>query len=97
MKRTPLLPDVPTIAESVPGYQTHGWYSVVAPTGTPEAVLAKASAEVAKAAKEPQFGEQLKALGLDLVGSSRAELDAWRRGQRTQINELVKASGVNVK
>ena len=96
-KRTPLLPDVPAIAEAVPGYQTYGWYSVVAPTGTPEAILAKASAEVAKAVKEPQFGEQLKSLGLDLVGSSRAELDAWRRGQRTQINELVKASGVNVK
>ena len=96
-KRALLLPDVPAISEAVPGYQTYGWYSVVAPTGTPEAVLAKASAEVAKAVKEPQFGEQLKALGLDLVGSSRAELDAWRRGQRTQINELVKASGVNVK
>jgi len=96
-KRTPLLPDVPAIAEAVPGYQTYGWYSVVAPIGTPEAILAKASAEVAKAVKEPQFGEQLKSLGLDLVGSSRAELDAWRRGQRTQINELVKASGVNVK
>lgn len=96
-KRTALLPDVPTISETVAGYQTYGWYSVVAPTGTPDAVLAKASAEVAKAVKEPQFGEQLKALGLDLVGSSRAELDAWRRGQRTQINELVKASGVNVK
>jgi tripartite-type tricarboxylate transporter receptor subunit TctC len=97
LKRTPLLPDVPSISETVAGYQTGGWYSVVAPTGTPEAVLAKASAEVAKAVKEPQFGEQLKALGLDLVGSSRAELDAFRRGQRTQINEIVKASGVDVK
>jgi tripartite-type tricarboxylate transporter receptor subunit TctC len=48
----------------VPGYSTLGWYSVVAPAGTPEAVLTKASAEVAKAVKEPQFGEQLKGLGL---------------------------------
>src|SRR5450759_4427542 len=97
LKRTALLPDVPSISETVPGYQTHGWYSVVAPTGTPEAVLAKASAEVAKAVKEPQFGEQLKSLGLDLVGSSRAELDAFRRDQRKQISEIVKASGVDVK
>jgi tripartite-type tricarboxylate transporter receptor subunit TctC len=96
-KRAALLPDVPSIAETVPGYQTLGWYSVVAPTGTPEAVLAKASAEVAKAVKEPQFGEQLKALGLDLVGSSRSELDAFRRDQTKQISEIVKASGVNVK
>jgi tripartite-type tricarboxylate transporter receptor subunit TctC len=96
-KRAALLPDVPSIAETVPGYQTLGWYSVVAPTGTPEAVLAKASAEVAKAVKEPQFGEQLKALGLDLVGSSRSELDAFRRDQTKQISEIVKASGVDVK
>ncbi|MBI4192957.1 MAG: tripartite tricarboxylate transporter substrate binding protein [Betaproteobacteria bacterium] len=97
LKRAALLPDVPTISETVPGYQTHGWYSVVAPTGTPPAVLAKVSAEVVKAVKEPQFGEQLKALGLDLVGSSRAELDAFRRDQTKRINEIVKASGVDVK
>jgi tripartite-type tricarboxylate transporter receptor subunit TctC len=96
-KRNALLPDVPSIGDVVPGYQTLGWYSVVAAKGTPEAVLAKASAEVAKAAKEPQFAEKLKGLGLDLVGSSRAELDAFRRDQRKQITEIVKISGVDVK
>jgi tripartite-type tricarboxylate transporter receptor subunit TctC len=96
-KRAAMLPDVPSIAETVPGYQTQGWYSVVAPTGTPEAVLAKVSAEVVKAVKEPQFGEQLKGLGLEIVGGSRTELDAFRRDQRKQITEIVKASGVDVK
>jgi tripartite-type tricarboxylate transporter receptor subunit TctC len=96
-KRNALLPDVPSISEAVPGYQTLGWYSLVAATGTPEAVLAKASAEVAKTVKEPQFAEQLKSLGLDLVGSSRAELDSFRRAQTKQISEIVKASGVDVK
>ena len=96
-KRAALIPDVPSISEAVPGYQTLGWYSLVAPTGTPEAVLNKASAEVSKAVRDPQFGEQLKGLGLDIVGSSRAELDQFRREQRKQITEIVKASGVNVK
>lgn len=95
-KRAKLLPDVPSISEVVPGYQTLGWYSVVAPKGTPETVLVKASAEVAKAAKDPQFAEQLKGLGLDLVGSTRAELDAFRRAQTKQIGEIVKAAGVTV-
>jgi len=95
-KRNALLPDVPTISETVPGYQTLGWYSVVAPTGTPDFVLAKASAEIAKAVKDPQTGEQLKGLGIDLVGSSRAELDAFRRAQTKQIGEIVKAAGVTV-
>jgi tripartite-type tricarboxylate transporter receptor subunit TctC len=96
-KRNVLLPDVPSISEAVPGYQTLGWYSVVAPVGTPEAVLAKTSAEIAKAVKEPQFGEQLKGLGLDLVGSTRAELDAFRRDQTRQIADIVKAAGVTAK
>jgi len=96
-KRNALLPDVPPISDTVPGYSPLGWYSVVAPAGTPEAVLTKASAEVAKAVKEPQFGEQLKGLGLDLVGSSRSELDAFRREQRQQITAIVKAAGVSAK
>ena len=96
-KRNALLPDVPPISDTVPGYSTLGWYSVVAPAGTPEAVLTKASAEVAKAVKEPQFGEQLKGLGLDLVGSSRSELDAFRREQRQQITAIVKAAGASAK
>jgi tripartite-type tricarboxylate transporter receptor subunit TctC len=94
-KRNALLPDVPSISEAVPGYQTLGWYSLVAPTRTPEAVLAKASAEVAKAVKDPQFGEQLKGLGLELVGSTRSELDAFRREQTKRIREVVKAAGVD--
>jgi tripartite-type tricarboxylate transporter receptor subunit TctC len=96
-KRNARLPDVPSISEMVPGYQMLGWWSVVAPKGTPEAVLAKVSAEVVKAVKEPQLGEQLKALGAEIVGSSRSELDAFRREQRKQISEIVKASGVDVK
>jgi tripartite-type tricarboxylate transporter receptor subunit TctC len=96
-KRNALLPDVPPIADTVPGYNTLGWYSVVAPTGTPEAVLAKASADIARSVKEPAFGEQLKGLGLDLVGSTRAELDQFRREQTKQISDIVKAAGVTVK
>ncbi len=96
-KRNALLPDVPSISEAVPGYQTLAWYSVVAPAGIPEAILAKASAEIAKAVKEPQFGEQLKGLGLEIVGSTRAELDKFRADQRRSITEIVKLSGVDVK
>jgi tripartite-type tricarboxylate transporter receptor subunit TctC len=96
-KRAALIPDVPTIGEHVPGYQMVGWYSIVAPTGTPEAILDKASAEVQKAVKDPQFGEQLKNLGLEIVGSTRAELDAFRRDQTRRISEVVKVAGVTAK
>jgi len=96
-KRAPLLPDVPAIAEVVPGYEMIGWYSLVAPTGTPDAVLAKASGEVIRATKDPAFGERLKVLGVEIIGGNRAELDAFRVGQRKRISELVKAAGVDIK
>ena len=96
-KRAPLLPDVPAIAEVVSGYENFGWYSLVAPTGTPNEILAKINAEVVKAVKEPEFGEQLKGLGTEAVRSTRAELDAFRREQTKRISELVKASGVDLK
>jgi tripartite-type tricarboxylate transporter receptor subunit TctC len=96
-KRSPSLPDVPSISEAVPGYATLGWYSVVAPIGTPNAILDKVSAEIVKAVKEPEFLALLRTIGTDVVGGGRAELDAFRRDQRKQISELVKAAGVDVK
>ena len=96
-KRAALLPDVPTIAETVPGYEMFGWYSLVAPTGTPQDILTKVNADVVKAVKEPAFGEQLKGLGIEIAGTTRAELDAFRADQTRRTIDLVKASGVDVK
>jgi tripartite-type tricarboxylate transporter receptor subunit TctC len=95
--RAPLLPNVPSISESVPGYEMLGWYSLVAQTGTPNAILEKVSSDVVKIVKEPEFADQLKNLGIDVVGATRAELDAFRRSQTARISELVKAAGVDNK
>jgi tripartite-type tricarboxylate transporter receptor subunit TctC len=95
-KRVPGLPDVPTIVETVPGYVTFGWYSIVAPKGTPEKVLVKASAEVVKAAREPAFGERLKTLGIEIIAGGRKELDTFRANERKRLTELVKATGISI-
>jgi len=94
--RAPLIPDAPAIAEVVPGYAMYGWYSIVAPTGTPAAILNKASAEMVKTMKEPGFDEKLKALGIDVVGGDRSVLDKWRADEHRRISELVKVSGAKV-
>lgn len=94
-KRSPSLPDVPAIAEAVPGYQMFGWYSIVAPKGTPEPILAKASADIVKIVKEPAFVEKLKTLGVEVIAGTRKELDDFRRSERKRITELVKSSGVD--
>jgi tripartite-type tricarboxylate transporter receptor subunit TctC len=96
-KRSAMLPDVPSVSETVPGYDLFGWYSLVAPTGTPVAILDKASAEMVKAVKDPEFGEQLKVLGIEIIGSTRAELDSFRREQTKRIQGLVKTAGTDLK
>jgi tripartite-type tricarboxylate transporter receptor subunit TctC len=96
-KRSFALPDVPAIGEVVPGYSMLGWYSIVAPKGTPKPIIDKASAEILRAVKEPEFGAQMKTIGVDIIAGGRAELDAWRTGQRKTIAELVKAAGVTIK
>ena len=95
-KRAPGLPNVPTIVEAVPGYVNFGWYSIVAPKGTPTAVLAKASAEIVMAAREPAFGERLKVLGIEIIGGGRKELDDFRTTERKRLTELVKATGISI-
>jgi tripartite-type tricarboxylate transporter receptor subunit TctC len=96
-KRSPSLPDVPAIAEAVPGYAMFGWYSIVAPKGTPNAVLAKASAEVVKATQQPAFVDRLKTLGTEVIGGGRKELDDFRRSERKRITEVVKTAGITAK
>jgi len=95
-KRSSLLPDVPSISETVPGYDLFGWYSVVAPKGTPTPILEKVSNEIVKAVKEPEFGEQLKLLGIDIVGGNRAELDAFRRSEGKRMGDIVKSANLQV-
>jgi tripartite-type tricarboxylate transporter receptor subunit TctC len=95
-KRAPGLPNVPTIADTLPGFVNFGWYSIVAPKGTPRAVLNKASAEIVRAAREPQFGERLKTLGIEIIAGGRKELDDFRTAERKRLTELVKATGISI-
>jgi tripartite-type tricarboxylate transporter receptor subunit TctC len=91
--RSKLFPEIPSISETLPGYETMGWYSIVAPNGTPESILNQISAEIQKAAKDPSFNATLTKLGSVVVGSDRAGLDAHRQSQTKIIAELVKVSG----
>jgi len=95
-KRAPGLPNVPTIAETLPGFVNFGWYSIVVPKGTPTAVINKASAEVVKAARQPAFGERLKVLGIEIIGGGRKELDNFRTTERKRVAEIVKISGISI-
>lgn len=76
-KRSPLMPELPTISESgVPGFELGSWYAIFAPAGTPHEVIRVLNAEIVKALKAPGMKEQFAALGADPIGSTPDELTA---------------------
>ena len=88
-ERMAQYPAIPTIAESgLPGFQFDSWFTIMAPKGTPKAIVDQLYAEIQKALKDPQVVTQLRAQSLEPVGSSPAELGA---ATRTQLDRYAKA------
>ena len=94
LKRTPLVPDVPPIAESVPGYEVIGWYSLVAPAKTPAEIVSRLNAEANRALKTPEVRQRLSALGAEAIGSTPEELGAHLRAQIDKLGKAVKAANL---
>ena len=92
-KRSALLPDLPTIAETVPGYEFIGWYSLFAPAKTPPAIVSKLNGEVVKWVQSPGVRERLSDLGIEGTSSTPQQLAAYLAGQITKMRAAVKASG----
>jgi tripartite-type tricarboxylate transporter receptor subunit TctC len=92
-KRTALVPDVPAIAETVPGYEFIGWYSLFAPAKTPAAIIDKLNAEIGKALGAPEFRERFIALGAEPRTSTPQELAVYLRAQQEKMRKAVQDSG----
>ncbi len=96
-KRSPLAPDVPTIREQgIPNFDVTGWYAIIAPAGTPEAVRKRLSDEIAKALKQPQLLAQLTASGYEPVGSSPEALQKHIDAEVVRWAQVVKSTGARV-
>ena len=92
-KRTALVPDVPTIAETVPGYEFIGWYSLFAPANTPSGIVNKLNAEIVKGLNTPEFRERFIALGAEPSTSTPQALAAYLREQTEKMRKAVRDSG----
>jgi tripartite-type tricarboxylate transporter receptor subunit TctC len=94
-KRSPATPDVPTIAESgVPGYEMYEWNALLAPAGTPAAVIQRLQQEAAKALRHPDVAARLAALGAGPVGGTPEQLAAFLRAELAKWTEVVKTAGI---
>jgi len=97
LKRSPILPEVPTLDESgLPGFEAIAWYGLLAPAGTPQYIVNKAHREVARVVALPEFRETLIAQGSDPVGSTPEELAQRIRDELVLWGNLVKQANLKL-
>ncbi len=95
-KRTALAPEIPTVAETVPGYEWSGWYGLVAPAKTPAAIIAQLNAQQNQAIKGAEFKERLAGVGAEPIGSTPQEYGAHIKAQLAKMKLAIKLAGVKV-
>jgi putative tricarboxylic transport membrane protein len=94
-RRSPLLPDVPTMAEAgLPNVQTEVWYGLLAPTGTPAPVLERLKRAVQAAQQDPAYVESLRKYGIELSDTGSAAFAAYIKSESDRWSPIVKALGV---
>ncbi len=94
-KRSQAVPDIPTIAEGgIPGYEATQWFGLLAPTGTPRAIVDRWHRETVRALKDPEVRDRLVADGADPVGSTPEEFAAYLRAETIKWAKVVKAIGI---
>ena len=95
-KRSPLLPELPTIGETLPGYSASGWYGLVAPAATPKDMLARINAAAVKALRSPDVVERLASQGAEAVGNTPEEWGRFIRAEIGKWAKVVKAANMKV-
>jgi len=96
-QRMPLMPDVPTVEEQgVAGYEMGSWFGLLAPAGTPKAIVDRLSQEVNKAVNNPRFADRMKAQGLQVVGSTPEQMLAAMHADTKKWAELIQSTDIKI-
>jgi tripartite-type tricarboxylate transporter receptor subunit TctC len=91
--RNRFLPDVPAMAEVVPGYQASTWFGMVAPAGTPAAIVSQLSSAVSDAIRDPDVAQRFADMSANAVGDTPAEMAAFLQQERERWGKVIRASG----
>ena len=96
-RRSPLLPEVPTLEESgLRGYEAGSWYGILAPAGTPPPIVAKLNAEIVQALQQPAIRERLAAEGAEAIGGTPGEFAAHINAELARVGKLLRDGGVRL-
>jgi tripartite-type tricarboxylate transporter receptor subunit TctC len=89
-KRSPALPGVPTMNETLPGFEAESWVALLAPARTPSDIITRVHAETVKILAQPEMRERLGEQGLEAVGSTPAQADKWIRTQIERWGRVIR-------
>ena len=95
-QRATAAPDLPTIGETLPGYEATAWQGLFAPAGTPRAIIDAIAAEVNQVWKSPDVSKALQAVGAEPVTTTPDEFTQYTKTERAKWGEVVKAAGVKI-
>ncbi|HZP88158.1 MAG TPA: tripartite tricarboxylate transporter substrate binding protein [Burkholderiales bacterium] len=94
--RSPLLPDVPTVAETVPGYEAGSWHGIFAPAGTPKPIIQLLSTKLRKILMSPEVHDVLARDGVNVVASTPEEFAAFLKSEIDKWAGIIKAANVKL-
>jgi tripartite-type tricarboxylate transporter receptor subunit TctC len=95
-KRSVAAPEVPTIAETLPGFECVNWYAMLAPAHTPPSIIGKINGEMVKMIADPAFAKRLIDLGSEPQSSTPAELRDYMRKESDRWARVIKAANIKV-
>jgi tripartite-type tricarboxylate transporter receptor subunit TctC len=94
LKRMPTLPDIPAVAETLPGFEVVGWHCVLAPAHTPKGIIDTLNAEIRKAVALPEINSRIRELGGSPIASLPAELDEHVRRETEKYGKLIRDANI---
>lgn len=95
-KRSPVAPDIPAIAETLPGFECVNWYALLAPAATPAPIVNKFNGEIVKMIADPPFAQRLLDLGSEPLSSTPAGLAQHMRKESERWGKVIKAAGIRI-
>ncbi len=93
-KRSPLLPNVPTVAETVPGYELSVWYGAFGPVGMPSALVTRLNQEINRIMSLPDVKEKMNAIGVETATSKPQQFGAILRRDADRYGKLIRDLGI---
>ncbi len=89
-----MFPELPTIGETVPGYEATSWFGLLAPAKTPRAIVDKINAAVNKALADPAVQKQMDTLGVELIGGTPDQFEAYLKARVAEMKAVSKAANL---